>query len=111
MAAAGRSAAAGARRPDRAPGPLEWRQRADPQLPARADPVAVTVRAVLQATHLRSEDLGQVLVLGQVREDPLGRLGEVVLDVDPVGAHREEPIRTARGTDTLAARAATRRTI
>src|ERR1019366_3531481 len=78
---------------------LERRQRPDLELAHGADPVALAALAVAQAGDLRSEHLGQVLVLGQVGEDQLGRLGEVVLDVDMVGAHGREctgPRRAAR---------------
>jgi hypothetical protein len=51
-------------------------------LPARSNAVALAGLAVAQALDLGSEHLAQVLVLGEAGEDPLGRLGEVVLDVD-----------------------------
>ena len=74
-------------------GLLERRERPDAQLAAGANTVARAVIAVAQARHLRAEHLGEVLVLGEIREDPLWRLGEVVLDMNPLRAHGRQPTR------------------
>ncbi len=73
-------------------GLLERRRRADFQLAHRADTVAFGV-AVAQPGDLGAEHLGEVLVLRQVGEDPLGRLGEAVFDFHVVGSHRPQTIR------------------
>jgi hypothetical protein len=58
-----------------------------PQPAGRADAVAVAVAPVAHALDLRREDRAEVLVLGQIREDAVRRLGELVLDMDRMGAH------------------------
>src|ERR1035437_9290460 len=77
--------------------PVRQRQESAPS--ARTRPVAASTArayhvalalAVAQPLDLCAEDLREVLVLGEVGEDPLGRLLEAELDVDVVGAHARQ---------------------
>ena len=68
-------------------GLLEGRQWPDLQATYGPNPITLPVASVCEPRDLRSEYLSEVLVLGQVGEDPLGGLGELVLDDYMVRAH------------------------
>jgi hypothetical protein len=68
---------------------LDRQQPAERQAPHGSDAVALPVLAVAHALRAHAEQVAQVLVLGQVGEQPVGRLVEVAFSENRL--HRAAP--------------------